>query len=189
MAALQQIKCNISHSCQKSELRSWLRGAKQKWRDASQVTKEMHNKSIGSIEISKERGSLKGESEAFYQKKRDHNLRLLAKNSRTMANYKGEICREKKKHKHWWMWMVYISVCVYVGGCYCTVWQGNCGPQSLVLPSWGHHWQLQCPAELGLVQLLLVWASGMSAHSGPLSPSLSLFFLLFFSWCKSSPTE
>ncbi len=88
MAALQQIECNISHSCQRSELRSWLGGAKQKWRDASQVTKEMHNKSIGSIEIAKGRGSWKEESKARLLAKKN---RLLAKYSSTIANYEGEI--------------------------------------------------------------------------------------------------
>lgn len=67
------------------------------------------------------------------------------------------------------------------GVSYCSVWQGNYGPQSLVLPPWGHHWQPQCPAALELVQPPLVWTSGMSTHSGPLSLSLPLFvFLAFF---------
>lgn len=58
MTALQQIGCNIFHSCQKSGLRSWLEGVKQKWGDAAQVSKEMHNKSIGEHRNLQKQGKL-----------------------------------------------------------------------------------------------------------------------------------
>ena len=83
MAALQQIECNISHSCQKSELRSWPGGCQ------TQVKGRIPSYQRDAQYVYRVHRSLKGEGK-LKRRKQEKN-RLLAKYSRTIANYEGEI--------------------------------------------------------------------------------------------------